>query len=1710
MSRLRFFLLVLTLEFVVVFSTYSQSTIVSWPLTTNFPSVTFNTAVASASYTKGGGINEYLISSEGGDWWGFTTNSSKDASDYLQIRFAPLTGGSRTNVYVNKIEFNLRQEPWNTGFSLEDGPTKYELHYSKAADFSNSYMISSGDISSTFSSGDITLNTPISVFSGETIYFRLYGYLSGGDGDLIIEKNQFFIKGFTESANTVNPVPALSFVQNCSTDGNLIYDLPGGFNANNRTVLIFAKAGSPIIYGASTALLSSYPNVDNNLTTFNGSAYQHDANAKLVYKGTVAGPQTLIGLSAGVDYYFVAFSFRNSGGSGNISAAIFANGSVNVGIPEVDSYNAATSNTITSLSFIAPSCVDAVMIVAKESSISGIPSGNGSLYIPNSDYTSASSSIFDGGKVVYNTAHTGGSLGNVTVTNLTNDVIYYFKAFVRNGTTWSDGIEIMAKPNMAAIAFTQTQANGSDFFEFITLERQDLSGYNITDQGICESEAIYRSFTEWEEEGFFNISGNPDVTSPLVDVPAGTFVKVYSGNTPIDIGFEDGLISLRNSNLNLSNLGDQVMVYTGSLPGPFADCSVNPNPIKAGTNFADPNDWITSGTPTDNTSFRPGTNAAFATLSNRGRSRYNNNTNLEGDSAAILSGLVNPANWQFQNNTADYWQLKRILFNQSDYLSGTMSFSTISSSSFDLDATSLIYTDASRSTRYMVVVRPNSAPQDPVDRYTCYNVSNDYSITDDVVRNVTINYGNGNPCGTNQTLGNGKVVYFDYDLPSALNISGLLGCTTYQVAVYAVNGNGVTANFGTPVLNQITTSTAGSPTSIYYSQQSGNFSDPIWDNVSIGTPGALPILSPCLKLIIQSGHTVTLDANVSYGGLEIETGATLVMNNFETSLQRDLTINGNFISNTGKFILNGSDGQQILTTASEIEFYDLEIDKASVSFSNELLLAGDAAIAHLVTIVSGDLTVQSGNSLRLISDQADYAAALGPVPNGSVITGNFIVERYLPAVSTDAPPNSGFGVGWRYVGSSVQNSTLSQFVGDAFIVTGVTGAPYANWTSNGYYFPSLQFYDESIAGLQSVGFDGDRVGPAPNVRRKPNVTDPIPTGTGVFWYLGSVPGVFDVEGTPNNGDQIAAVSYTSTSGGIQEDGWNLKANPYPSAIDWKLVNRSTGVGNFAYIYDATGSGNYVVIDALASGPQLIASSNAFWVKTSQAGTLTFEESDKSLDVTAPFYKNADEAFNEIYISILSSSDSSLNDFLRLRFMEEASADYDVLYDAQKKFSLNPIVPGISTMIDTNDFAINSFHPLDSIISIPLKANIRSAGAYQFSFDMAGDYFDGMCLVLHDLLTDEQMIVEQDAIYSFDSETNEISDAPRFELIFSPTTSIETKAVTCFNGTDGELTIHTIGEGPFVYSLFDANDVEISSEIGENDFTLTDLSYGFYTLLVDGLDGNCSSIEREFFIAQPAASEAHTIFSYATECQGDNNGEIQLVFSDSLVYDLQLFSNDLLIDSAMGVSEEYFFPYRYEGIYRVDVLNSCDTLSYQTQVYTSDSMLIDFTLSADTIYIQDGAEVYCENTSMNASTYNWFFSADQEVAITETNAEHVYTEAGTYEIYLLGKSQAGCQHYINKSIVVIDLASSVDAIDSEKGWAQVRYSNNAITFHFGNLASSKTNLQILNELGQVILLDEINSTSGSYEINTQQLQSGIYFIRMQSANGFSEVKRFVVR
>ena len=1693
----------------------AQSTIVTWPLTSDFTTVNYNSNdLDNAAYSHGTGIVEWAISNYdlGGDWYDFTANAIIEEADYVQFELSPKTGLNAKNIYISGLELEMLQITW-FGFS---GPRNYRIDYSKSIDFSTYVTAATGSIITSFTVNDIQFLSPLEVFSGETIYFRIYGYNSENYGDLIIRKSDFTVKGYIEAATNVNPVPALDFTQDCANTANLQFNLPAGFNSANETILIFAKAGSPINYGVSTALLSSYPNADNNLTTFSGSPYQHDANAKLVYRGTSAGPQQLTNVTSGVTYYFVAFNFLTPGGSGNISAGTFASGSVTGSIPDVIDYLGIATSTMVNLSFTTPNCVDAVMIVTKEGVINGIPTGDGSAYNPDPDFLGAGTP-FDGGKVVYNSTHTSGSAGAVSVTNLTNEISYNFKAFVRKGTSWSPGIEITATPDISSIIFTQIQSRGSDFLEFMTLTRMDISKLNITDQGVCASGAVFQTLSESAYENFFNSTGNSDITTPLTDVPAGTFVHVYSGDHTIDLDYTDGLIVLRNSGLSFDQNGDQALVFTGQLPGLLEDCGALPNPISAGIDFASSSGWITSGTPDENTSYKPDTPAAFETLNTKPNSRYKNST-LRGDSTVIFAAMMDQTKWQHQNKNTDYWRLKQVQFQASDYITGDIVFDNIAGDSFDLDASGLSFLETSGSTRYMVIINEAANPDAPVNRYTCYTPDTNYELAPDVVTSITKQFNLSLPCGETQTTGIGKVVYLDYLLPSALTITRLKCTSEYRVFVYAINGNGATMKHGTRRRGIVTTTENATALDTYYSRGNGDFSDNIWADTPTGTPTVYPDLQPCLKLIIQNGNTITMDVDASLGEIEVEAGGLFDLNGMTLALQKNFIIDGTVNSNADLVIFNGTAGIQVLQTATETEFFDIEVNKTSVVEANDLAITGDIAIRNTVAITAGNLSVDPGFSLRLISDQADRAAALTTVPALSTVTGNFIVERYLPAITTTAPPNSGAGVGWRYLAAPVKNATYAEITDD-FICTGFTGSQYPNYLSYGHYFPNLQKYDESVSDVQSFGFDGDFYDSpnnnplaAPLIRNRRDITEPINPGEGIFAYIGPVEATFDFEGEPNTGDVNLALAYTDHSL-PNEDGWHMVANPYPCAIDWALVSKSAGVSPFAYIYNAMGTGNFVVIDANAAGPQLIASANAFWVKTSQASSITFEEINKSSDVTANFYKGDDPELNELFIFLENVSDTSMRDQTQIRLNEKATTTYDFEFDAYKRYSFNPSVPGVSTQIDSSDhdFAINTIGLGDSTLIIPLKANIRIAGDYKFTFDISGDQLLNYCLVLRDNLTATEVTVASGVEYTFLSETNIVEDSARFMLILTPTIDLETFDAVCFGGFNGEVVVNIYNTEPVNYELFDADGETVTSGVGQDEFLIGGLSWGFYELELSGLSGACPVISRELFIGQPAAVPNAEVTAYDALCKDSNDGEVFVSWEDSSFYQLYLFKDDVLVEYIVDASLEYSIQDLEQGIYDLNISNACDTVFYQLEINNIDSMELDFILPEDTIYLQDGGYVFYQNISKNGFNFQWGFNPDQEAPIDSENGEFTYTDPGTYNIVLAGISAEGCNDFVVKQITVIDLASTVIEIDNLNDHFVILYAPDHIVLDYRLEKESIMDLSVYDGLGRIYYNESLSANKqGKYAIPSAGLAPGIYFIRIDRKGEKSLMLRFVVR
>lgn len=353
-----------------------------------------------------------------------------------------------------------------------------------------------------------------------------------------------------------------------------------------------------------------------------------------------------------------------------------------------------------------------------------------------------------------------------------------------NGTTLYS-----LSPAAGDVAFTAFQTSAPDGVEFITLRRLDLRQVTVTDNGILSTNAMRTG------EGTYQFPN----TSTYADIPAGTIIRLDEALGTDDTDFTEGVIHLRGNgstvlgvgSFALSTDGDQVIMYTGSAAAPsFIAGIAGAAGVAAWDNV--------NGATSANTSKAPGTASDYY-MGTSDNGYYN--SSVTGNANAIRTSAITTGNWTISTSAqADRFINKNILFNESNFSAGSMSISGVTTTSMTVDVSGVSFTDESASaTRYAVVIRAGAAPTAPVDRYTCYaGTLSDLTAnfgTDPTVKSATTDVCAG-------TDGNGKVVYLGYAKPSALVINGLTGGTTYHIGVYAVNGNGRSANFSSTGLVQ--------------------------------------------------------------------------------------------------------------------------------------------------------------------------------------------------------------------------------------------------------------------------------------------------------------------------------------------------------------------------------------------------------------------------------------------------------------------------------------------------------------------------------------------------------------------------------------------------------------------------------------------------------------------------------------------------------------------------------------------------------------------------------------------------------------------------------------------------------------------------------------------------------------------------------------------
>jgi hypothetical protein len=420
--------------------------------------------------------------------------------------------------------------------------------YNADSDFGNGddlgtleYVVYSG------SSNSVTVN---SLSQGKEYFFRVYEY-----------NNLSTNAKYDTAAATGNPASTYTkpndvtdFTLECisKTSAYLTWTPPTG---SYDSIIIAARQSTNSVHTLS-GNGSSY-SADN--TFGSGTAFGSTTpNSYVVYKG-IGNSVNVVGLTPGSNYTFKAIVYKgNLWSSGKNKAAQIAE------IKEVTDLQHYAPNQKIVLNWSNPdfNCPDEVMVVVrKDSAVTTNPSGDGSSYSADAVFGNGT----DMGSLEY-VVYKGTDDG-VTITGLTNGETYYFTIFVRDGSSWSNGVQGSDTPNdisilfqgdLAVLAINTDNSSHDDEISLICFDTLKTgSSIDFTDNGWEREYSNYWGSTEGVIR--FTRTG-PDI------LPGQVFTFIGTGHQSSDFtatGLSDNSWSVSSLNGNYDfnlNGTDQIWI----------------------------------------------------------------------------------------------------------------------------------------------------------------------------------------------------------------------------------------------------------------------------------------------------------------------------------------------------------------------------------------------------------------------------------------------------------------------------------------------------------------------------------------------------------------------------------------------------------------------------------------------------------------------------------------------------------------------------------------------------------------------------------------------------------------------------------------------------------------------------------------------------------------------------------------------------------------------------------------------------------------------------------------------------------------------------------------------------------------------------------------------------------------------------------------------
>ncbi len=860
----------------------------------------------------------------------------------------------------------------------------------------------------------------------------------------------------------------------------------------------------------------------------------------------------------------------------------------------------------------------------------------------------------------------------------------------------------------------------------------------------------------------------------------------------------------------------------------------------------------------------------------------------------------------------------------------------------------------------------------------------------------------------------------------------------------------------------------------YYSRATGNVGDAIWSETPTGTAGSASF-SRFKSMVVQNGHTVTVNTNTRVNDFTVDAGGTLALGANTFTVSGDVVdVNGSMTAADNSTVLLNSTDLVTLESTSPLSLWDLTANTPGDVLTNATL-----NIRGTLLLQAGEFDASLG-AVSLISNSTS-TGRLGPVAGGASYTGNMRVERYIPGGATN----------WRLLGSPLANRVVGGWQDD-FITAGYPGSQYPNFddpVGSGILWPSIRWYDETNTGAaQNDGLTGV----SSNLQ-------PLTVGQGFAAWSGDASGgtapfVVDLQnGTPNIASTPIALpmTYTNTGNG-SVDGWNLVSNPLPSAIAFDQIARGADVADYVTFYNpANGNtGTYDISLNLGTngGSNVIQSSQGFFLRATGSNvTTTVEEADKvNSNTGGVFGGNNEEVPAHLRLRLASALNAYTDEAVVAFQAGTPGLDGE---DVEKYVFAHLAAPQIATLEGTTAIAINAHGAFTGALDIPVSVNAAVSGNYTISLTEAGE-LPMTCLTLEDTELGITTVMNDGGSYTFSLQADDDATVARFVLHASAPIAFASTNALCGADPDGGASV-TISAG--------AADVTWTNGFGETllaqtavsgEATIGGLGAGSYEVHVSTTTA-CGALVQPFIIDAPFVLEAIGDALDAT-CADSEDGSVDLLVMGGVAPYTYAWS-DASTDADLVAAP---------GSYTVTVTdaNGC---TWTSGSFTIGDQGPDATIGAALTSTTVNNALQFTSTAANAS-HAWDFG--DGATSTEMNTEHAWTLPGTYTVT---HTVATATCTVTTSVdITVELNTSVST--TGRTATRVFATTANIVVDHAYTGSQPLFIEVLDATGRVIMQRKVAAMPGRVNLASDALSTGVWFVRLSQGDARESFRVPLVR